>query len=89
MGATKPALPSSFNYFTPNDLNMNFATTVNSHPTIAKGDLDTILLSQVISPQGITKVNFTPTSVGKILTAINKLSAKMMGHDAISQQMLK
>ena len=68
---------------------MHFAATVNRHPPITQADLDTILQTQIIPPQGLAEFTFNPTTEENIQTAINKLSAKSMGHDAISQQMLK
>ena len=89
MGATKPVLPLPFNYFTPYDLNRHFTVTVSRHPPITQTDLETILQSQIIPPQGLAKLNFTATTEEKILTTVKKLSAKSMGHDAILQHMLK
>ena len=42
-GTTKSALPSPFNYFTPNDLNLHFASTVNRHPPVTFADLNAVL----------------------------------------------
>ena len=83
MGTTKPALPSPFNYFTRIDINHHFASTINRHPPITLDDLNTILSLQINLPQNIPVFNFP------YFTAIERLSATSMGHDAISQQMLK
>ena len=89
MGTTNQALPSPFNYFTPNELNLHFASTVNRHPPVTLVDLNAVLLSQINLPQNIPLFNLSPTIAATIQIAIQQLNAKCTGHDAISQQMLK
>ena len=88
MGTTKPALPSPFNYFTRIDINHHFDSTINRHPPITLDDSNTIQSLQINLPLSIPLFNFSPTSAEKIQTAIQNLSAKSMGQDAISQHML-
>ena len=89
MGTMKPALPFPFNYFTANELNLHFASTINRHPPITLADLNTVLSLKINLPQNIPLFNFSPTFAQKIQTAIQQLIAKSMGHDAISQEMVK
>ena len=70
MGTTKSALPSPFNYFTPNDLNLHFASTVNHHPPVTLADLNAVLSLQINLPLNIPLFSLSPTCTERIQTAI-------------------
>ena len=81
MSTIKSALLSFFNYFTPNDLNLHFASTVNRHPPITPDGRNANRLNEPPSKQPLF-FYVSPTSAEKIQTAVQDRSAKSMGHES-------
>ena len=83
------SLPSTFNYFTADELKAQYVDTVNRRQPLTPSDLGSALQTPHFPAQNITPLNFQHTLNTRTAASIRELASKNMIHDAISQCMLK